>query len=53
VIGFVTYHTVHDAIFKSYFCRQITGTPGASDFYGDIEHERAYGWPCDGMPRDT
>ena len=52
VLGFVTYHTVHDAIFKAFFCRQITGFP-TEDGYGEIEHRRAFSWRCEGIPRDN
>jgi hypothetical protein len=53
LIGMISYHTVHDTIFRTYFCREITGIPFERDPYNHVRHSGLQPKQCRDMPRDT
>ena len=53
LIGMLTYHTVRDARFTTYFCRQITGFPYIENSFGEREHRILPAAICEGLPRNT
>ena len=53
MVGMLTYQTLHDARFKTFFCFEIAGIPKKEKVYGTIAHSEMYARPCNGLPRDT
>jgi hypothetical protein len=53
IIGYLSYSTMHEANFRTYFCRRIEGIPHQDPTYGDWANSSLWEDNCQNIPTDT